>query len=195
MNSNPGLRIGSRKSEISDRLGRNPALGFTLMELLVVIAIIALLMGVIVPTYDSVREHAKVTKAKVTAKNLETAFKAYLDCYHTWPAVLTDKPREIDSDVVDVLRKKTGGDNKKGYVFYEFETTNAIISAIDPFTNSRKPPKEKFYRVQVDDNYDNKIIVGGKEIYRTVIVWSIYTNTDDDLSVPATKEGYVKSWE
>ncbi|MCX6991796.1 MAG: prepilin-type N-terminal cleavage/methylation domain-containing protein [Kiritimatiellaeota bacterium] len=177
----------------------HPSSAFTLVELLVVISIIALLLGIIVPSYFSIREKAKYTKAKVTVKNLETAFKAYLDHYRTWPAAAFGSggaAQEIDENVVKILRgEKVGNDNTDKIAFYEFETTNSPDGALDPFADSTTPAIQKTYRVQLDDNYDNKITVGGQDLYRTVIVWSVGTNRLDALTEPATKEGNVKSWD
>ena len=173
--------------------------GFTLIELLVVISIIALLLGIIVPSYFSIREKAKYTKAKVTVKNLETAFKAYLDHYRVWPASgafgAAGAAKEIDATVVNILRgtPDTSADNQDSIAFYEFEATNSTGSFLDPFTTSTDPHVERAYLFQVDDNYDNKIDVGGG-LYRTVIVWSVGTNRSEGFGDP-TKAGNVKSWD
>ena len=170
---------------------------FTLVELLVVISIIALLLGIIVPSYFSIREKAKYTKAKVTVKNLETGFKAYLDHYRVWPAALNDgNPHEVKDDIYNILQGvNVNNANKDKIAFYEFETTNSTDGALDPFTDSTTPPIQANYRVLVDKNYDNKIDVGGQDLYRTVIVWSVGTNRSDTLTEPATKAGNVKSWD
>ena len=170
---------------------------FTLVELLVVISIMALLMGIIVPSYFSIREKAKYTKAKVTVKNLETAFKAYLDHYRTWPATVfgDGTVKEVDEDVVNILKGVPSDDNKDGIAFYEFESTNSSGAYLDPFTTTTDPNMEKPYRFQVDYNYDNKIDVGGPDLYRTVIVWSVGTNRSDGIGESATKEGNVRSWD
>jgi prepilin-type N-terminal cleavage/methylation domain-containing protein len=151
-----------------------PASGFTLMELLVVIAIMALLMGIIVPSYFSIREKAKYTKAKVTVKNLETAFKAYLDHYRVWPLAFGGgAAKEIDENIVKILWGENVGDaNSAKIPFYEFETTNAALAALDPFTDSTTPPVPMYYRVQVDHDYNNQITWDGQTLYRSVIVWS-----------------------
>ena len=159
---------------------------FTLVELLVVISIMALLMGIIVPSYFSIREKAKYTKAKVTVKNLETAFKAYLDHYRVWPADFGGgAAQDIDKDVVEILR----GGNSDGIAFYEFETTNSADGALDAWSIPSDSTTWKKYWVQVDANYDNKI----DDLYRTVIVWSVGTNRSDVGDV--IKSDYVKSWD
>ena len=161
------------------------------MELLVVISIIAILLGMIVPSYFSIREKAKYTKAKVTVKNLETAFKAYLDHYRTWPAAFgAGAAKPIDDTVVKILRGDPSVDNKDGIPFYEFESTNSANGALDAWSNPNDPASLKtYYWVQVDENYDNKITLGGQELYRTVIVWSYGADRTNGTSDD------VKSWD
>ena len=160
---------------------------FTLVELLVVISIIALLLGIIVPSYFSIREKAKYTKAKVTVKNLETAFKAYLDHYRTWPATVfgDGTVKEVDEDVVNILKGVPSDDNKDGIAFYEFESTNSANGALDAWYDPYDPTTKTYYWVQVDDNYNNQITTPGGIIYRTVIVGSPgadrTNNTSDDV--------------
>ena len=176
---------GCRLSSVVCRLTS----GFTLVELLVVISIIAILLGIIVPTYYSVRAKAQYTKAKVTVKNLETAFKSYLDYYRVWPGALSDgTAHAIKDDVFNLLRKRVNeNNNKDGIAFYEFESTNST-AALDAWSNPNDPASSNtYYWVQVD-NYDNKITVGGQEIYRTVIVWSYGADRQ-----PGADD--VKSWE
>jgi len=161
-----------------------PSSGFTLVELLVVISIIALLLGIIVPSYFSIREKAKYTKAKVTAKNLETAFKAYLDHYRTWPAAWkeADINQQIDVNVVNILK----GENDDKIAFYEFESTNSTDGALDAWSEPSDSTTWQTYRFRVDENYDNKI---GNDLYRTVIVWSPGADRTNDTSDD------VKSWD
>ena len=183
--------------------GPRSASAFTLVELLVVISIMALLLGIIVPSYFSIREKAKYTKAKVTAKNLEIAFKAYLDHYRVWPSYFADDDSttlEIggavgtaDEKIFRILRgENIDNNNKDSIPFYEFEGTNSAAGALDPWSNPSDPSSIlKPYRVRVDKNYDNKI----DDLYRTVIVWSVGTNRSELTTDPATTEGNVKSWD
>ena len=168
---------------------------FTLVELLVVISIIALLLGIIVPSYFSIQKKAKVTKAKVAVKNLETAFKAYLDNYRTWPAGIT-WPTESDAEGMeikgDLFRMLRGEDQPPGanpdhLSFYEFESTNSDAGALDPWSDPNDTTKGTWecYRVKVDRDYDNKI----QGIYRSVLVWS-----DGPDRTNGTSDD-VKSWD
>ena len=205
MNSKQGPALAGRQPDCLSSVVRCPLsvvrprstayslqFAFTLVELLVVISIIALLMGIIVPSYFSIREKAKYTKAKITAKNLETAFKAYLDHYRVWPGEISDGvAHEIKDDVFNLLRERVDdSNNKDGIAFYEFESTNSADGALDAWSNPDDPPATwKTYWVQVDDDYDNKI----DDLYRTVIVWSVGTNRSDVGDV--IKSDYVKSWD
>ncbi len=58
---------------------------FTLIELLVVIAIIGVLMGLLFPALSAARHRARVTRAKMEMKQIETAWISYRNDYRHFP--------------------------------------------------------------------------------------------------------------
>ncbi len=152
---------------------------FTIVELLVVIAIIAILAAMVMPMLNSAKERAKDAKTRVEVKALETAFKSYLDTYKIWPSRgMTDKIQK--GTIYNVADEKwpffsiLSGQNKEfnsqEIGFYEFSFTNGLI-ANDVWGNP--------YKVMFDANYANKITINGKEVMRSVIVWSTGKNATD----------------
>jgi len=180
---------GKAKARTSDQarrasLARFKNKAFTLIELLVVIGIIALLLGIIIPSYNNIMEKAKVTKAKAEVKNLETAFKGYLDIYRVWPSDWSDGP--INGVIFTALRQNPTDpdtDNPQRIPFYEFTSfTNTSMdqtTAWDVWSTPSDPTTWQTYRVMFDKNYNNQIDALS-DVYRSVIVYSVGKNRQDE---------------
>jgi prepilin-type N-terminal cleavage/methylation domain-containing protein len=87
--------------------------GFTLIELLTVIAIIAILMGLLFPAINAVKENAKKTQAKSDVMQIVAAVKAYHTEYGKYPDISGGSGTAPTGDLIVGGSEITGvtGDN------------------------------------------------------------------------------------
>jgi prepilin-type N-terminal cleavage/methylation domain-containing protein len=108
--------------------------GFTLVELLVVISIIVVLMGLLFPTINVVKNSANKAKASAAIQGLCTAPKSYNNEYGKWPEPANDQDFVLVFN--GLLNPQTGqkitngqaaNDNPRGIQFMELKIKDVTI--------------------------------------------------------------------
>lgn len=158
--------------------------GFTLIELIVVLAIIGLLAGMLLTALSSARTSAKKARARADTKQIELAWKMYMQEYHRFPEEVT--VTEMGPEAVSILRGDDSADamkdNPKRIVFLDFQRGKSGVSFKDPWG--------AVYRVKLATKEEvDHVTVYGQNVPRAAAVWSAGPDgalgTADDL----------KSWE
>lgn len=144
---------------------------FTLIEMLVVISIIGILIGLLLPVIMHAQKKARITRAKREVKEIEEAWKAYLLTYKAFPSTLITM---MDSNALAILRGVPGGstnvhpDNPWNMPFLDLRTNT--IYYCDPW--GVRNTIQGVYKVRLDTNLSNQVIVNLQPIGVNVAVWS-----------------------
>lgn len=108
---------------------RNNRKGFTIVELVIVIAVIAILAGVLIPTFAGVTNKAKESKALQEAKNAYTADLALLN-----GQVTADQAKGTEIDGEKLAGDFDVADDGKSYT-YSFTNGDSITYTFSSATN------------------------------------------------------------
>lgn len=178
---------------------------FTLVELLTVIAIIAILMGLLFPAINSVKEAARKTQAKNDETQIVNAVKAFYTEYGRYPmdtTVTTDTVFAANnSKVIDALRAVTGATagntlNPRQITFLEVPVSKVTPPKGGLDTNGVYfDPWGTAYNLEMDGDYDNKLTVAdySATVYTGAVAWSY--GKDKTKASTLTGSDDVVSWQ
>lgn len=113
--------------------------GFTLLELLIVVAIIGILISILMPATQHIRQQSKLKQRDATQAALASAIRAFRTEYGYWPTsdtLPTDgtlTPSQL-TVIEDYLLSKPGNQNKRQVAFWDVDSIVTNVVTKQPFT-------------------------------------------------------------
>ena len=140
----------------------NPHRQFTLIELLTVIVIIMILVGILIPTVQTVRQRANETRARAMISSMKVAISQYQQTYASMPYGTPGSDALVaDADYTTFI-DTLSGTNARGIVFLEEEQGGGYA---DPWGNN--------LHVALDLDYDGDVEgVIATTVNSTSAIWS-----------------------
>lgn len=128
---------------------KNNRKGFTIVELVIVIAVIAILAGVLIPTFSGIVNKAKLNAALQEAKTIMTNYTASID-------YTKEQPKELY--YIQVLKDDNGTkNNDTDDKFYFFKVEKGVIPSVAEENKEKRADftiTEDTYFVVADTNND-----------------------------------------
>ena len=131
-----------QESRIITNDGHHARHGFTLLELLIVVSIIAILISILMPATQVLRQKAKEKQRDATQAALAYAIRAFRTEYGYWPTseinptAETLNPTNQYMVISQYLLSKPGNQNKNGKVFWDVDEVVTNVVTRQPFSIS-----------------------------------------------------------
>jgi prepilin-type N-terminal cleavage/methylation domain-containing protein len=131
---------------------KNRRIGFTLVELLVVIAIIGILIGMLLPAVQQVREAARRTECANNSRQLVLAILNFESAYQRFPPSMNSATSRGRLDAPPIISSPTdsdfGGDQGWGFFILPFLEQNAMAEQFKTATGNGSV----LWELEVDPN-------------------------------------------
>ena len=115
--------------------------GFTLLELLIVVAIIAILISILLPATQALRQKARNQEAEVTKMALANAIRAFRAEYGYWPGTQSDSSQVLIINATNQYAKiitpcllSTSVENIRQIPFWDVDAPVTNVSTRQPFS-------------------------------------------------------------